>query len=213
MFYDIPQLFGFPLISNPYTDPIPLYTHTTMRLIGASRSEGSSERPSNITEGINTIGPVCFAHPMVINHPPANGAVVNLIANGWLYWNAGTTYTSDPMEYVGYALQFPQMSLNDFRTQGAGEHVLKVGSQVSKVVLTGPWEDFEPIVLGLEGKKLLVPTSTLPGNNPVTVDGFAWVTILSAATDVDLDGGTILATVDTETAIPEACNPAALPAE
>lgn len=38
LFYDHPQLFGFPLISNPLTDPIKMHGHTTMRLI-KDRSE------------------------------------------------------------------------------------------------------------------------------------------------------------------------------
>jgi hypothetical protein len=38
MWYEQPQLFGFPLISNPYTDPVPMYTHTVMRRIEAVRS-------------------------------------------------------------------------------------------------------------------------------------------------------------------------------
>ncbi len=33
LFYDQPQLFGFPLISNPLTDPVPMYGHTVMRKI------------------------------------------------------------------------------------------------------------------------------------------------------------------------------------
>lgn len=33
MFYQQAQLFGFPLISNPYTDPVPMYAHTVMRRI------------------------------------------------------------------------------------------------------------------------------------------------------------------------------------
>lgn len=33
MFYDQPQLMGFPLISNPFTDPVPMYTHTAMRRV------------------------------------------------------------------------------------------------------------------------------------------------------------------------------------
>ncbi|GAB4526512.1 MAG: hypothetical protein Kow0063_00840 [Anaerolineae bacterium] len=37
MFYDQPQLLGVPVISNHFTDPVPLYTHTMMR-ITASRT-------------------------------------------------------------------------------------------------------------------------------------------------------------------------------
>ena len=32
IFYDQPQLLGVPLISNQFTDPVPLYTHTMMRI-------------------------------------------------------------------------------------------------------------------------------------------------------------------------------------
>ena len=32
IFYDQPQLLGVPLVSNRFTDPIPLYTHTMMRI-------------------------------------------------------------------------------------------------------------------------------------------------------------------------------------
>lgn len=38
MIYEHPQLFGFPLISNPLSDPILLYTHTVFRKIQESRS-------------------------------------------------------------------------------------------------------------------------------------------------------------------------------
>jgi hypothetical protein len=37
MFYSQPQLFGFPLISNPFTDPIPMYAVATFRKIQESR--------------------------------------------------------------------------------------------------------------------------------------------------------------------------------
>jgi len=32
MFYDQPQLLGVPIISNQFTNPVPLYTHTMMRI-------------------------------------------------------------------------------------------------------------------------------------------------------------------------------------
>lgn len=38
MWYRHPQLFGFPLISNPLTDPMPMYMHTAMRQITSRRS-------------------------------------------------------------------------------------------------------------------------------------------------------------------------------
>ncbi|MFN8453606.1 MAG: hypothetical protein U0401_02865 [Anaerolineae bacterium] len=38
IYYNQPQLFGFPLISNPFTNPVPMYAQTAMRMIVASRS-------------------------------------------------------------------------------------------------------------------------------------------------------------------------------
>lgn len=33
MFYGQPQLVGFPIISNPFTDPVPMYASTTFRVV------------------------------------------------------------------------------------------------------------------------------------------------------------------------------------
>lgn len=38
--FEQPMLFGFPLISNPLSDPVPLYGHTIMRRIEALRGNG-----------------------------------------------------------------------------------------------------------------------------------------------------------------------------
>lgn len=37
MWYEQPQLFGFPLISNPLTDPVPMYAHSTFRVERSNR--------------------------------------------------------------------------------------------------------------------------------------------------------------------------------
>lgn len=37
LFYHQPQLFGFPIIANPLTDPVPMYAHTTFRKAVESR--------------------------------------------------------------------------------------------------------------------------------------------------------------------------------
>ena len=37
-FYDQPQLLGFPIIANPLTDPVPLYTSSTFRRIQEFRN-------------------------------------------------------------------------------------------------------------------------------------------------------------------------------
>jgi hypothetical protein len=38
--YDQPQLVGIPLISNRFTNPVPLYVHTVMRISSDTRSSG-----------------------------------------------------------------------------------------------------------------------------------------------------------------------------
>lgn len=43
MWFDQSMLLGFPLISNAFTDPVPMYAHTTMRRILASRGTGQAE--------------------------------------------------------------------------------------------------------------------------------------------------------------------------
>jgi hypothetical protein len=38
--FDQPQLLGVPVVSNTFTDPVPLYVNTTMRITSDSRSSG-----------------------------------------------------------------------------------------------------------------------------------------------------------------------------
>jgi hypothetical protein len=66
IYYNQPQIFGFPLISNPLTDPVPMYAHTAMRMIVASRSG----------ENVDTVGPVCIAIPFTIRNTQVNTATV-----------------------------------------------------------------------------------------------------------------------------------------
>lgn len=56
IFYKQPQIFGFPLISNPLTNPVNMYAHTAMRMTVASRTG----------ENIDTVGPICYAFPFTI---------------------------------------------------------------------------------------------------------------------------------------------------
>jgi hypothetical protein len=205
LFHDQPQLFGFPIISNPLTDPIPLYTHTTMRMIGAARSAGTSA--GSLTRGIDTLGPVCFAYPMVVDSATTHLAEVNLIENGWLKWNPGN---SDP-NYVTMSLQFPQMSLGEFVDAGGGPNVLRIGSSVAKTpAVAGTNPELTQLLTSLVGNQFLVPTSASPGSSPVTVDGFVWVSI-PVESGINLATGTVNAVVDKQTAPPETCATTGLP--
>jgi hypothetical protein len=200
LFYDQPQLFGFPLISNPYTDPVPLYSHTTMRLIGAARSAGKAE--GSLVAGIDTIGPICLAYPLVIGSNVPHGSKVDILPNGWLKWNPAATLPDQ--DYLEYSLQFPQMSLNDFE---GGAQILQIGSQVGKI--GGGTQPDETIVKNLATKSLVIPTSASPGSDPVVIDGFVWVTIQSE-TDVVLSGSPpfkVEVVVDKLTEVPVACQP------
>lgn len=58
LYHNQPQLFGFPLISNPVTDPVPMYAHTAMRMVVASRSG----------ENVDNVGPVCIAAPFTVRN-------------------------------------------------------------------------------------------------------------------------------------------------
>jgi hypothetical protein len=41
LYYEQPQLLGVPIISNRFTDPVPLYTYTTMRIVSDARGSGT----------------------------------------------------------------------------------------------------------------------------------------------------------------------------
>lgn len=141
MFHDQPQLFGFPFVSNPFTDPVPLYTHTTMRLIGAARSTGGVE--GNITKNIDTIGPVCFAYPFTIHEDDLSGAVENVTQldilggktsgtndRGFLAWDP----QDDAEEDLEYELQYPQLSSNGYKNPvKLADTALNIGDWVASL--------------------------------------------------------------------------------
>lgn len=198
LFYDQPQLFGFPLISNPFTDPVPLYTHTTMRLINAARSTGTVG--GNLTAGIDTIGPVCFVHPMLVDESVAHNSAVNIVEHGWLKWG---DLVADNGDYMALAVKYPQMSLNDYPIPGG----ILPGRDVQTVSLSEAQEDAvaDEVIL-LAGEKIIIPSSANPTASPVTVSGFVWATIQA----VDLGPGStheIQASIDKLSALPEACLP------
>lgn len=192
LYHDQPQLFGFPLISNPFTDPVSLYTHTVMRLINAARSSGSVE--GSLTSGIDTIGPICLVYPMLADSADTGSPdPENIIQEGWLKWG---DLIADDEDYLEYALLYPQMSLNDFDTPGG----VKTGSSVNKATVGTPSELADEVDT-LQGRKVIIPTSANPSADPVTVDGFVWATIES----YDLGTGEVMARFDTTTPLPAAC--------
>jgi hypothetical protein len=141
VFYDQPQLFGFPFISNPYTDPVELYSHTTMRLIGGARSTGTT----NLTGNIDTIGPICMALPMTVKRSIIEPTPGTLIPSGtridvfegkgsgdwgWLTWNPH----EDDENYLNAEWEYPQLSINDYTnpaSPGWDDHTLNIGDYVT----------------------------------------------------------------------------------
>lgn len=193
LFHDQPQLFGFPLISNPYTDPVPLYTHTTMRLIGAARSTGGVE--GNITAGIDTIGPICLVYPFLVKDTDIGPTQKNIIEYGWLKWDPADP--EDPIIYLQRALLYPQMSLNDYPQPGG----IQDGSPVTRVSLSNP--AFGAELDALQGRPIIIPYTSNPAPNTVTVDGFVWVSIVSHNTSGSPNS--VMASFDTTTPLPAAC--------
>ncbi|MBE7468978.1 MAG: hypothetical protein DPW09_03260 [Anaerolineae bacterium] len=192
-FYQQPQLFGFPLISNPFTDPVPMYAHTTMRMV-TSRSGNDLDK----------IGPTCEAYPFIVKNTnlPAVGAKFDILngANdssdfGWLAWNPDKWNDSG---YLENELQYPSMALNDFTdVHEPDDHNLSIGDYVAS--LQGLNSTVEPngnprLITALIGKKIRIPVWTPPFHtenvDPFSADhylisGFIWVQIDSSA---DFDG-------------------------
>jgi len=114
-FYDQSQLMGVPFISNQLTDPIPLYSHTAMRIV--------SSRDSDTTE---TVGPTCSLFPITfpeytLDDPdnPTSGQIIDAYEGdsagnfGWMYWNSAPSATTG-INYIEEALINPYLSMNDY---------------------------------------------------------------------------------------------------
>lgn len=162
VFHDQPQLFGFPLISNPFTDPVPLYTHTVMRLIGAARSTGGAN--GNLLGNISTIGPVCIAYPLTAPQSVINassiGSRIDILAGagpsdwGWLAWQPGQNNEN----YLNDELQYPQMSANDYTNPNEhNDHTLNVGDYVASLSGTINSNDTRALMESLVGRDIIIP--------------------------------------------------------
>jgi Flp pilus assembly protein TadG len=164
IFYEQPQLFGFPFISNPYTDPVPLYTHTSMRLLGGTRGYT-----------LATVGPVCMAYPITFNEEifddPDNPLVPQSIDAfegdapgdfGWITWNPDNG--NNNAGYVEKELKNPRLSLNDYtNVSDSNDHGLSIGDDVSTKPGVANSDGVDEQLQLLVGKEILIPVYD---NNP-----------------------------------------------
>ena len=176
IFLDQPHLLGVPLISNRLTDPIPLYTHTVMRITTSRESDN-----------VEAIGPTCEVYPFVFpedllrdpdqdgtpnfdpNNPPENGIQIDAFEGdgggnfGWVNWNPGDN--SNP--YVVEELLNPRLSLYDFTGLNPGtldpdpaNDSLNIGDWISGKTGVGASADVDAILdelENLEGQLIRVP--------------------------------------------------------
>jgi hypothetical protein len=156
IFLDQAQLFGFPFISNPFSDPVPLYSHTAMRLT-SSRS----------TDDVNMVGPVCIAHPITFGPSvlddfdnPTVGQNIDAYEGdapgdfGWLAWNP----EEQDANYVEAELRNPRMSMNDFTNMNnPDDHSLSIGDDVAVKTGVANSDEIDNQMQLLVGQVILVP--------------------------------------------------------
>lgn len=167
LFHDQPQLFGFPLISNPFTDPVPLYTHTTMRILGGTRGYS-----------YEVDGPVCAVYPFTFDESifddPDNPDYPQEIDafegggsgdKGWLTWNPA----ENDAVYVAEELHNPLLSRTDFtNVDDPDDHSLSIGDYVSTKTGVANSQDVADLLEYIynEGKPIYVPVYDVWGGAP-----------------------------------------------
>jgi len=135
IYYNQPQILGFPLISNPLTDPVPMYAHTTMRMIVASRSG----------ENVDTVGPLCIALPFTVKNTYVNAAVAGTTVldimggenppagtndRGFLAWDPQWQNTED----LEVEFRYPRASFNAYtNARVSSDNSLSVGDWVKSL--------------------------------------------------------------------------------
>jgi hypothetical protein len=181
--YDQPQLFGFPIISNPYSDPVPLYAQTTMRLVAGARSAQGTQQE-------RLVGPLCNPLPWYVNKGTLTTVddVYDDVFNGWVRWG-DSKYGEADDQHLQYEVLYPQMAMNNFK-----DGYIEVGKSVagfispSGALLTAINNRIRDTRNGFIGRPLLIPV--LDGN---VIADFALIQI-EVPEDVDLPAGTIRAT-------------------
>lgn len=157
MFYDQPQLLGFPVTTLLFPDPVPLYSRTSMRL------------PSGISNK-------CEITPIVVRGslPQQGGQMVS--NSEWAVWNPNE---ASDLDYIARTLEEPRYSTNDYRSPAAPGTVVPLtqGSQVEVRTYTN-----EPLLMGSVAEGAIVVVPVMSGN---VISSFIQVRILEVtASDV-----------------------------
>jgi hypothetical protein len=205
LFFGQRMLFGFPLISNPFTDPVPMYTHTTMRVPGCPRSSNNCD----------TVGPVCDAYPIIIhdttvdfpNNTYLNQRVDIFDGNGppdfgWLAWNPDdTTPANTSNQYLRSEMRYSRTAINDYTNARIDtDHELTALDWIASIPGDkAAVEASDGLLRSIVGQPIRIPVWDRfdPGGGSVVsayrIAGFAWVRI-DDANDIDLPGKEVIAT-------------------
>jgi hypothetical protein len=192
LFYDQPQLFGFPFVSNPFTDPVPLYSHTVMRIVDASRGE--------LTTNIDTLGPICMAYPFTLKERTfVPGTTYDIFdgqsdygqpqdSRGYLGWFPDGTLST---QTLSDELSFPQLSITTYENALVpGDKSLSVGDYVKSI--RGNQAGLIDQIRGLAGQEIVIPVWDV-FNGPEDayhISQFIRVRIRgTTAADIDLNSG------------------------
>lgn len=183
LYYEQPQLLGFPLLSIgnnslgvPVTDPINMYSQTSMRLQSSTRKQIDP----------TTTGPICAPLPIIASAnllaaaPVAGptGNPINILVNGgpqWVRWgDIDVPYTDE--EYFKYQLEYPQMALNerddvlDARNGTQSVTVWNFDATASAALK----QEIETIISGFADQEVIIPVITggkFKGAAVVVLDG------------------------------------------
>jgi hypothetical protein len=192
-FYNQKQLAGVPIVSNYFTDPVPLYAHTMMRINPGTRGQDDTSQ-----------GRGCELYPIAINLSQANestapGTPFDNIRSGygtgnfgWLRWTDDSqveTYNPNSEQYLEAEFENPRLADNDYREPTArdsddtaingGDYVWGLTGQDA-----GAWDLLAEHV----GEVIPVPVWDSAGgtgsNGQYHIVGFAWFLL----TEVDRTG-------------------------
>jgi len=161
-FYDQSQLMGVPFISNRLTDPIPLYTHTAMRIV--------SSRDADTTETVGdtcALFPITFPEDSLVNpddppEQPIDAYEGSASGNfGWLYWNSDPSETNG-INYIEESLINPNLSMNDYTAdqddpQSPDDHSININDYMAGRTGVGNSSTVDAFLEDAVGTIVLVP--------------------------------------------------------